>query len=379
MTGQPAKKLGVIPAEADIDATGLFEIAEEIASSVDLDTVLKKIGLVAKKLLNCEASAIMLFDESRKNLYFKVATGEKSQAVQKIIVPVGVGIAGWVAKNLSPVIIEDTSKDQRFTGQFDKTSGFVTKSLICVAMFSKGEPLGIMEVLNKSDGTFSGRDLGLLTNLAGLASIAISNAQLIQRQRNFFAHSLDILALAIESLGGPYLGHPWRSQYLAMMLGRHLGLAQSDLANLMHGSLLHDIGALGINNSRYLESLGLPLNTSSSDAGAGEALHASVGAMMLEGIEMFRGAIAIIRHHHERYDGAGFPDKLKGNDIPMGARILAVVEVIEDLRHQLRGMNPDELKRQMITEISNLNGKNLDPVVCQAFLDVAQDEFANWK
>lgn len=353
-----------------MDITSLFEIAEEVTSSTDLDTVLHKIGMVSKKLLNCEASSIMLLDESRKSLYFKVATGEKGRAVQKFVVPVGVGVAGWVAKNLRPVIIEDTTKDPRFTGQFDKTSGFITKSLICVAIFSKGEPIGVMEVLNKIEGKFTQADLGLLTHLAGLASVAISNAQLVQQQRNFFAHGLEILALAIEALGPAYVGHPWRSQRLAVTLARRLELSHSEISDLTHASLLHDIGALGERNPRYLESLGLSRSAYDGEGG----LHAVVGESMLSGVEIFKGVRTLVRHHHEHFDGSGGPDHLSGKDIPIGARILALVEVVEDLRHQMRQAPPEDIRAQMMTEINNLSGKKLDPAVCRAFLENLQEE-----
>ncbi|MBI2070552.1 MAG: GAF domain-containing protein [Elusimicrobia bacterium] len=356
-----------------IDATSLFEVAEEITSSTDLDTVLQKIGLVAKKLLNCEASSIMLFDDGRKNLYFKVATGEKGKAIQKFVVPVGVGVAGWVGQNLSPVIIEDTSKDPRFTGQFDKSSGFVTKSLICVPMFAKGEPLGIVEVLNKKEGLFNDKDKALLTHLAGLAAIAISNARLVETQRNFFAHILEVLALAVESLGPRYVGRPWRSQRLASYIGRRLGMDPKELASLAHASLLYDIGLLAQNNSRYLEMAGLTMPKISAN-GKAEGVHAVLGEQILSGVELFRGALPMIRHHHENYDGTGHPDRLKGEAVPLGARIIALVDAVEEVRFQLKNAPAQQLKTQLKIEISNLRSTRLDPRVAEAFLAMIEEE-----
>ncbi|MBI4668215.1 MAG: GAF domain-containing protein [Elusimicrobia bacterium] len=370
MTGQDAKSAPGL----GIDATSLFEIAEEITSSTDLDTVLNKIGLVAKKLLNCEASSIMLFDESRKSLYFKVATGEKGTAIKRFVVPVGVGVAGWVGQNLQPVIIKDTSKDPRFTGQFDKSSGFITRSLICVPMFSKGEPIGIMEVLNKTEGKFDDSDMALLTHLAGLASIAITNARLVQDQRNFYAHMLEVLALAIESLGPRFIGLPWRSQRMAATLGRLLGLGAKDLTNLSYASLLHDIGYLAQNNSRYIELLGIAAPPVVSNRENKEGFHAVLGEQMLSGIDLFKGALPLIRHHHENFDGTGYPDRLAAGAIPLGARVIALLVVVEDVRYQLRGASAQDLRAQIKAEVTNFSQWRLDPDIVKVFLEALEHE-----
>ncbi|MEK6543626.1 MAG: HD domain-containing phosphohydrolase [Elusimicrobiota bacterium] len=357
---------------ADMDAATLFEIAEEVTSSTDLDIVLEKVGVVMKKLLDCDASSIMLLDETKKNLYFKVATGDKSRIMKKLTIPVGVGVAGWVAQNLRPVIIEDVRKDPRFAGQFDKTSGFITKNLICVPMFSKGEAIGIVEVLNRKIGTFGDKDLSLLTHLSGLASVAITNARLVQEQRNFFSHILEVVALGIEALGSQFRGHPWRSQRLAMMLGRTLELTPKEMTDLTHASLLHDIGYFAVRSPRYLDFLGIHLTVENA-AAQQETLHPVLGEKMLSGVDVFKNIGPIIRHHHESYDGTGFPDKLQGKAIPVGARIVALVEVVEDIRFQCRSMQAEEFRTQVVTEINNISGKKLDPLVCRAFLDLIED------
>ncbi|MBI4368658.1 MAG: GAF domain-containing protein [Elusimicrobia bacterium] len=357
-----------------MDAAGLFEIAEELTSSTDLDTVLGKIGLVGKKLLNCEASSIMLFDDTRKNLYFKVATGDKGMAIKKLIIPVGVGVAGWVAQNLQPLVIGDVTRDARFAGQFDKTSGFVTKSLLCVPMFFKGEPLGIVEMLNKINGQFTQEDQMLLTHLASFASIAISNARLVHEQRNFFAHILEVLAISIESIGPRFVGRPWRCQRQAAYLGRRLGLSAKELADLAHASLLYDIGFLAEKNTRYMDFLSISRMEYKSSEGSLDGLHSVLAEKMLSGVELFKGAIPIIRHHHECMDGSGTPDHLKGEAIPLGARIIAVVDTAEDIRYQLRGVPREQLLGQLTTELQSLSSIRLDPQVVKAYLEMLQEE-----
>jgi hypothetical protein len=356
-----------------MDAAALFEIAENVTSSTDLDTVLEKIGSVAKKLLGCEASAIMLLDDSRKHLYFKVATGERAGSIRRLSVPVGVGVAGWVAQNLKPVLIKDVKDDPRFTGQFDKASGFATRSLICVPMFARGEIIGIAEVLNRTEGTFSEQDLGLLTQLSSLAAVAITNARTVQEQRNFFSHILEVLTIGIESLGPQFQGHPWRSQRLASLLARRLEISHREMTDLLNASLLHDIGFIATRVPGYLKGLTLTPAESAVTKLDPVLLHPIIGERMLTGIDLFKGALPLIRHHHENFDGSGFPNRLRGREIPLGSRILCLVELVEEIQAQVR-LSPEVRREQVKTEVANLAGTKLDPQVAQAYLDALEEE-----
>ena len=188
------------PPLADAEtALELFSIAGSLNATPDLDYLLEKIGTAAERLLDSEASAIMLVTEDKKNLYFKVAGGSAGAKLKTMLLPIGQGIAGWVAANLKPEVVPDASKDPRFAGKFDKASGFVTRSLLCVPMVFQGELVGVVEVLNKREGTYGPEHTALLTNLASLASVAITNTRIIQDQKNFFSHVLELLVGVIET------------------------------------------------------------------------------------------------------------------------------------------------------------------------------------
>ena len=143
----------------------------------------------------------MLVTDDKKNLFFRVASGEKAQALRTMTLPIGQGIAGWVAQNRQPQTVNDTKSDPRFAGKFDKASGFTTRSLLCVPMLFRGELVGVVEVLNKREGGFGEGHVGLLSSLANLASVAIVNAKIMAEQKNFFSHVLELLTAAIETSG----------------------------------------------------------------------------------------------------------------------------------------------------------------------------------
>src|SRR5258708_28302530 len=144
--------------------------------------------------------------------------------VTKFRIKVGEGVAGWVGDKREAVLVNDTSKGARFTGQHDQASGFKTKSALCVPMLTGGELIGVLEVLNKKESNgFTEADKSLLESLASLAAMAIANARLVGGFRNFYSNTIEILISAIESRDMRMAGHCWRFAQPPTALARNLG------------------------------------------------------------------------------------------------------------------------------------------------------------
>lgn len=349
-------------------ALELFSIAGSLNSTLDLDFLLQKIGAAAEKLLDSEASAIMLLSDDKKNLFFKVASGEQAKALKTMTLPLGQGIAGFVAQNLKPEVVNDTRSDPRFAGKFDKASGFVTRSLLCVPMLFRGELVGVVEVLNKRKGGYQDDDIGLLASLANLASVAIVNAKIMSEQKNFFSHVMELLNAVIETAKPRMEGHPMRSAKLACALGRAVGIDDYNYRMLYYAGVLHDVGYAGLKNPRLLVEIGV--------SEPAEEMHPTFSVKMLQGIKMLEGALPIIQHHHEKFDGTGFPGKLKGADIPLGARILGLVESMEELR--MMGLSGPELYSKAIAEAKAGAASSFDPAVTEAFVELLASPEGVW-
>jgi HD-GYP domain-containing protein (c-di-GMP phosphodiesterase class II) len=349
----------------DVDvAMHLFSIAGSLNSTLDLDFLLQKIGAAAEKLTDSEASAIMLLSDDKKSLFFRVASGEKAKALKTMTLPIGQGIAGSVAQSRKSEIVPDTKKDERFTGKFDKASGFVTRSLICVPMLFRGELVGVVEVLNKRSGKYGPSHLELLTSLAGVASVAITNARIIAEQKNFFSHVLETLVAVIETARPGLEGYPVRAARLACTIGRALDVEDYEYRMLYYAGLLHKIGYVAFKNPRLLGELGV--------SSATEEMLPSFSAKMLEGIKMLEGAIPMIRHHKERWDGAGYPGRLQGDEIPLGARVLALAVKTEELR--ATGLRDADLGALALREAREGAGARYDPKVVEAFAAVLESQ-----
>ncbi len=325
---------------------GFFQIARTISESLDLDTILKKIGWAAEQVTKSEASSIMLLDNDKQNLFFKTASGEKGGLVKRLKIPVGSGIAGWVAREKQPIIVNDAQNDARVAKFVDANTGFITKSILCVPMIIGNELIGVAEVVNKKNGQFDKRDQELLENLANYAAVVISNAKFAEDQRNFFVNILEILANASESRDPRLSGHNWRIVQKSLAIARELNMDQKEYQNLYYAALLHDIGFLA-----------------PGDKALREKRHPELGSEMIRGITFLNGAAPIIRSHEEHYDGSGDPDGLVKEKIPLSARILGLIEYIEE-----RAIEGESVHKVM-EEIQAGAGTRFDPEVVKIYIE----------
>jgi GAF domain-containing protein len=171
-------------AETQTDAATLerlLEISSHLNSTLKLDELLGEIMSAATELTGSETSSLLLVDEEGGDLTVEVATGAPGEAVERARVPAGQGIAGWVVENGEALIVADPKSDERFFGDIDEKTGFETKNILAVPMTSKDRTIGVIEVINKRDGSFDERDQKVTTALAAQAAVAIDNARLYAR------------------------------------------------------------------------------------------------------------------------------------------------------------------------------------------------------
>ncbi len=313
----------------------IFEIVKSLSSVSDVDSILKRIGQAAEQLTSSEASSIMLVDEDKQHLYFKTVFGEKGEFIKKIKIKIGEGIAGSVAATKTSLIVNDVSKDKRFTGEVDNQSGFHTKSILAVPILlhtkdkNTIELLGVIEVLNKKgNGGYNIQDQELLESLASLSAVIISNARVLENQRNFFTNMIEILVSSIESVRPKYIGRYWRIAQISTTIAKSLNIqpGSEEYKNIYFGSLLQDIGYLSPKFKLEVENTDNVIQKAKV-----EQSHVIYGVEILSKIDLLKGVIPIVKYHHENYDGSGYPEGLKSEQIPLGAQIVSVAYYIEEL------------------------------------------------
>ena len=171
----------------DFDTVDLgiaIEIGSIVNSSLNVAEVLAFIMRHANRVTHSIASTLMLLDDETGELVFSVPTGPKADKLRDIHIPPGEGIAGWVVKTGKPLLVADVQNDNRFYGKIDEISGLETTSLLCVPLKAKGKMIGVLEVVNKADGTiFTEKDAKLLSIFAHQAALAIENSRLYAELR----------------------------------------------------------------------------------------------------------------------------------------------------------------------------------------------------
>ena len=163
------------------ESDALRQVAAAISSVMEVQPLLEMIMEKSKEVMEAEASSLMMLDEETQELVFNVATGEKGAALREIRLPLGRGIAGWVAQNREALLVPDAYQDPRFNRDADKMSGFRTRSILCVPLMMQEHILGVVQVLNpKFKDSFVEKDRDTFTSFADHAAIAIENARLYE-------------------------------------------------------------------------------------------------------------------------------------------------------------------------------------------------------
>lgn len=326
--------------EKPADWGGMRAAAGPLFTAPDLDALLKEIAGAMAGAVDAEAACVLLLTEEGRSFCFRTARDEEGRILRRHIFPADQGLAGWVMTHREPLITDNAPADPRFDARLDDVDGRRPRTLLALPLWNGEELLGVCTLADKRDGaSFGQEDLEALKPLAEMAAGMILRERRAEEHRNFFTHAMDILTAAVETARPDLRGRPARAARTAADLGRRLGLGAQACQDLRHAALLRGLGTL---------------------VGARcEAEEALTGAALMKDVRLLRGAAPIILHRLERWDGGGLPQGLKGEEIPLGARILALAEEVE------AAATPEQA-----AEIARYGtGKIFDPLVVMAYLD----------
>lgn len=345
----------------------LKEVSQILNSTLDEKEVRRRAMEAATRLMNAEVGSLLLIDEKTRELFFEVALGERGEQVKEIRLAMGEGIAGWVAETGQPLIVNDVQKDPRFSRKADDKSAFATRNMICVPVKIRDKVIGVLQAINKLNGQpFTQWDLEEFGSLAAQVAIAIENANLYKELKEAFLGTAEALGDAIEAKDAYTAGHTRRVLSYSMLMGRHLDITTAELENLKLAAALHDIGKIGVED----QILRKPGKLDEAEKRRMEE-HTVIGPKIVENIKQMHPVIPGIRHHHEEYDGTGYPQQLKGKQIPLIARIIAVADCFD-------AMTTDRPYRKglpiqtALDELQKMAGTQFDEKVVEAFIRAYQ-------
>ncbi len=199
----------------------------------------------------------------------------------------------------------------------------------------------------------------ILATLSGLASAALHKVELQDAQRNFFTHVTHFLTSALDSHLGYHTDHSSNVARLSVSIGREMRLGDERLERLHFAALLHDIGMLEIHLDLLEDRLAM-------------RKHPEIGAEMLERISLWADLAPFVRHHHEWYDGSGYPEGLAGEDMPLESRIIGLAEAFESMTSSASYKAPIEIPRAL-ERIAEGSGTQFDPEVARVFAELADE------
>lgn len=184
-----------------------------------------------------------------------------------------------------------------------------------------------------------------------------------------YMESIQTLRYTVEAKDTYTRGHSDRVSEYSVLIGKHLGLSDDDLKTIQVGGLFHDIGKIGVPDSILLKTDKL-----TDDEYSEIKNHPTIGAHILSTATIFQDIIPIVKHHHEKYDGFGYPGKLKGEDIPYFARIAAVADTFDAMtsKRTYRDALPIDVVKE---EIKRCKGTQFDPNIADVFLDILENDY----
>lgn len=341
----------------------IYNVSKKVGSVPRMTQLLEQIIRMTQRTLNATASSILLFRDNDQDLFFEVASGPVGKALKQVKISAQYGIAGQVARTGKPLIVNDVSRSENFHQTIDKTTGFTTKSLICAPLVVHRQILGVIEVLNKLDGSdFNEQDLEAVVSVAAAAAMAIENTRLHQTVLDAYKSTISTLAAAIDAKDPYTRGHSQRVMEYTLLGGTSLSFSAEEMETLEYASILHDIGKIAIDAQT--------LNKSDALTPAEWDMireHPITGANILKEIPFLEKASELVMYHHERYDGEGYPKGLKGEDIPIGARLIAVADAFDTMttdRSYRAAFNVDDSTR----ELNRCAGTQFCPTAVEAFI-----------
>lgn len=375
-----SEKPSFIPEQhAEDPLIALLKVGRTIALETNLDNLLTIIAQEIKLALNADRCTVFLLDEEKKELWSKVALGMNTKEIR---FDSSLGLAGHVATTGETVNIKEAYKDSRFNKEIDNQTGYKTKSILCMPIRNMShEIVGVFQVLNKKDGHFTEKDEDLLIAIGSSAGIALENATLFNKQKQFIEDQkmllssfVDTLSASIDARDKITSGHSKRVTMYTMLICDKLNFDDKQKEVIRQASLLHDIGKIGIRDSVLQKEGKL-----TDEEYAHIQQHVQITYDILSKIYFsneYKDVARIASSHHEKFDGSGYFRKLKGENIPLGGRMLAVSDVFDAItsKRHYRSKMPIE---KAIGILIKDTGTHFDKKMTDAFLSIEADKIIN--
>ena len=358
--------------------SALQNINIAITTNIDLQIPLYLLLEQVTDELEVDAADVLLLDEENQELMFVAGQGFKTDALRYTKLNMGQGLAGRAAETGKAIQINNLNDESTSLHQSPLINDEKFVAYFGVPLITKGKVKGVLEIFHRSELHPTEDWMDFLNTLTSETAIAVDNAQLFRdlEKSNLdlavaYETTLEGWARTLELKDRETEGHSQRVMGFTLRLCRKLGITEDEINHIRRGALLHDIGKMGVPDNILLKKGPL-----TKEEWVVMRKHPKFAYDMLSAIPFLEKAMDIPYCHHEKWDGSGYPRGLRGEEIPLSARIFAVVDVWDALRSD-RPYRKAWTDEEALEEIKREKGTHFDPVVVEAFLSMVNLEQRN--
>jgi HD-GYP domain-containing protein (c-di-GMP phosphodiesterase class II) len=239
-----------------------------------------------------------------------------------------------------------------------------------VPMTATSRTRGVISIgLREGQKEIAADDILTIRSLANQVAVALENGELKRKEEKTYIETVAALAAAVEARDRYTRGHSRRVTEFSVAIARNMGKPEWFVKDLESAALLHDIGKIGFSDSILCDPGPIPPN--------GLPLirnHPITGENILKPVGSLARLCTIVRHHHEKFDGSGYPDRLKGEEIPLAARMITVADSFDAMISE-RPYKPSRKREEAMVELIRCSGTQFDPTCVEVFLDYLRSHF----
>ncbi|MBN1354295.1 MAG: HD domain-containing protein [Candidatus Omnitrophica bacterium] len=345
----------------------LFQkIGYAITSAGKIEVLFRLIVQTMRKVLAAEAGFLTLYDPESEYMHLVAYSGPQKNLTENMQLPDNKGVIGFAIKGVKPMVIKKGGSQIINIPPEEEILSY--NSILCVPVLEKKKVMGVLGVCDlKNTQKIETEDLFLLENLARQLATAVKNFELTKNLEETYYQTLLTLSRAVEAKDAYSAGHLERvSEYVGKVADK-LNLNRETKRLLTGGAILHDLGKLGIRDEilkkegKYTpEEYDIMKN------------HSVIGENILKPLRSMSKLSELVRYHHENYDGSGYPDGLRGEEIPLTSRILTIADIYDALTTD-RPYRSASSQAEAIKMLRSYEGTKLDPKLTEIFISVLHD------
>ncbi|MHB1391407.1 MAG: HD domain-containing phosphohydrolase [Thermoleophilia bacterium] len=350
----------------------MHNMSQAFTSTLDYQEVVSVVANRVGTLIGAQFASVMLPDSQKRYLNIMASYNLSAEYIwsvnKKRRIPIGVGPAGKAfssrrSQTVSNVI---TDSDYGLWKHLAAVQGY--SSLIALPLIAKGQSIGVICMYFAEPRQLKKDEIDLLVTSANEAAIAIENARIYENLQDAFVGTIRSLAETIDAKDAYTRGHSERVSLYGEAIARNLGLKGNELQTIRYAGYLHDVGKIGIPDAILTKPGKLTMEEFRVIK-----KHPVLSERILKPVSFPFPVQSIVRHHHERFDGSGYPDGLAGEEIPLGARILFVADAYEAMTSD-RPYRQALSTRTAVDELEKNKSSQFDPRIVHAFKNIIKSE-----